>query len=108
MKRFVIVGSALLWIVGLNASLAAADGKALFDKSCASCHGPGGKGDGPAAKAMKNKPPDFATLKGKSDAELSATIKDGTVGGKPGHPKGSKLSDDDVKALVEYVKQLGK
>jgi high-affinity iron transporter len=31
-------------------------GKASFSRNCVACHGQGGEGDGPAAKALKPKP----------------------------------------------------
>jgi mono/diheme cytochrome c family protein len=34
-------------------------GKALFDRQCASCHGPQGRGDGPSAAAFATKPADL-------------------------------------------------
>ena len=34
-------------------------GSQLFARNCASCHGPAGHGDGPAAAALKPKPADF-------------------------------------------------
>ena len=37
----------------------AAKGKELYTKNCAGCHGPAGKGDGPAAAALNPKPTDF-------------------------------------------------
>jgi len=37
-------------------------GKAMFTSYCAVCHGNGGKGDGPAASAMKNPPADLTVL----------------------------------------------
>ena len=37
-------------------------GKAMYDAYCASCHGIEGKGDGPAAPAMKNSVPDLTVL----------------------------------------------
>lgn len=40
----------------------AASGKEMFDSYCASCHGRSGKGDGPAAPAMKAAVPDLTTL----------------------------------------------
>jgi mono/diheme cytochrome c family protein len=39
-----------------------ASGKDMFDAYCASCHGTSGKGDGPAAPAMKSPLPDLTTL----------------------------------------------
>lgn len=39
-----------------------ATGHETFLKYCASCHGTAGKGDGPAAFAMKTPPPDLSTL----------------------------------------------
>jgi len=36
-----------------------ARGAALFGQNCTVCHGPEGRGDGPAAAAMKTKPANF-------------------------------------------------
>ena len=40
----------------------AAAGQETFLKYCASCHGKTGKGDGPAAFALRTPPPDLTTL----------------------------------------------
>src|SRR5579864_6827266 len=37
-------------------------GKAMFTEYCAVCHGSGGKGDGPAADALKKRPADLTQL----------------------------------------------
>jgi len=37
-------------------------GKQMFAHYCAACHGPGGKGDGPAAPAFKKAPRDLTRL----------------------------------------------
>jgi mono/diheme cytochrome c family protein len=39
-----------------------ASGKEMFKAYCASCHGESGKGDGPAAAALKTAPADLTTL----------------------------------------------
>jgi len=41
---------------------AALDGKSLFSQYCAVCHGSGGKGDGPAADALKSAVPDLTQI----------------------------------------------
>jgi mono/diheme cytochrome c family protein len=38
-----------------------AQGRTAFGKFCASCHGPNGQGDGPAAKALKPPPRNLVT-----------------------------------------------
>jgi mono/diheme cytochrome c family protein len=43
----------------LTASLT---GRDSFDQYCASCHGPRGRGDGPAAPTLKTRPADLTTL----------------------------------------------
>jgi mono/diheme cytochrome c family protein len=37
-------------------------GRQMYDAYCASCHGQAGKGDGPAARALKNVPADLTQL----------------------------------------------
>jgi mono/diheme cytochrome c family protein len=44
------------------ARLETTDGPELFRAYCAVCHGSGGKGDGPAAKALKTPPADLTTI----------------------------------------------
>jgi mono/diheme cytochrome c family protein len=98
-----------LWLVGPTVRTAQADdAKPIYEKSCNTCHGPSGKGDGPAGKMLKPPPADLGTvLKGKADADIAKVIKEGgkAVGKSAAMPSfGGKLSDDQVKAIVEYVK----
>ena len=44
------------------APTAPGNGQAMFVQYCASCHGPDGKGSGPAAGALKKKPADLTAL----------------------------------------------
>ena len=109
----VIKGAAILaaglWLVSTAARGAhAQEAKELYEKSCNNCHGPSGKGDGPASKMLKPPAADFATaLKGKADADIVKVIKEGgkAVGKSSLMPAfGSKLTDDQIQALVQHVK----
>ena len=42
--------------------VAASDGAEMFAQYCTPCHGKGGRGDGPAAAALKRAPADLTTL----------------------------------------------
>lgn len=42
-------------------------GKAQFEANCASCHGAGGKGNGPIADLLKKSPPDLTQLAKKNN-----------------------------------------
>lgn len=44
------------------APTSAASGKQMFDEYCASCHGVDGRGNGPAAPALKRQPTDLTLL----------------------------------------------
>lgn len=103
---------ASLWLVSSLASVAhAQDAKQIYEKSCRNCHGSSGKGDGPAGKILKPPPADLATaIKGKSDADIAKVVKEGgkAVGKSAAMPAfGSKLSDDQIQGLVEYMKSFG-
>ena len=90
-----------------NANRAATDSKttakidaaSLFSaQKCIGCHGPDGKGK---TKGTPNFT-DAAWQKAKTDSELAEGIKKGSVPKMPAF--GTKLSDDEVKALVSYVR----
>lgn len=114
MGRF-IEGAAILaaglWLSNAAALPAQAQGtEEVYKKSCGSCHGPEGKGDGPAGKFLKPQPGDFSTvLKGAADADIAKIIKEGgkAVGKATSMPAfGSKLSEEQIQALVGYIKDL--
>lgn len=88
--------------------------EALYKQYCASCHGPDGKGNGPAAAALPVKPADHtnaAVMSKISDAELFKAIKEGgqAAGKSPAMaPWGGTLKDEQIRALVAYVRSLAK
>jgi mono/diheme cytochrome c family protein len=82
----------LLLLLGSGSALAA-DGAALYQANCASCHGADGKADGPVAKAM-NVPPLAGT--GLSPEAVVKTVKDG---GKH-KAQADKLSAEELDAIA--------
>ena len=46
------------------------DGREMFDEYCAVCHGPDGRGAGPAASALKKTPADLSQLTRKSNGKF--------------------------------------
>ncbi len=94
----------ILGVVYLNVATASTDdGKTVYEQHCAPCHGVSGKGDGPAARALKPPPGTLATSpKAHSEAEVARVISDGTP-----HPSfAGKLSTDQIQAVAEYVKRI--
>jgi mono/diheme cytochrome c family protein len=81
-------------------------GKKAVETNCVSCHGPKGKGDGPAAAALNPKPADWtsAKIKAESDGELFWKISNGR-GAMPGW---KHLPDMDRWHIVNYIRTLQK
>ena len=86
-----------------------AHGQALFGPNCAACHGSAGKGDGPAAAALRIKPANLTMphLLEHTDGAmywwLSHGIDDPEGGlAMPGF--GATLAADDLWALIDYVR----
>lgn len=61
------------------------DGASVFRNYCAACHGPGGRGDGPVAKALKGKVPDLTTLSRRNGGVFPATHVRSTIMSAPGN-----------------------
>jgi len=81
-------------------------GKKMADQNCAPCHGPGGKGDGPAAAALPKKPADWTSkvVQDETDGSLFWKI---TTGNAP-MPPWQSLPEKDRWNLVNYIRTLKK
>lgn len=114
------MSAALLWLPAVASAGDAAAGKAPFVANCASCHGEGGKGDGPVGAALDPRPRDFTTAEFKfdtdgdgkagSDADLQNVIRNGGAAydGSPLMAPWPTLSDEEVANIVAYIRSLKK
>lgn len=57
------------------------EGPDLFRAYCAPCHGADGKGNGPAAAALKTKPPDLTTINRRSGGKFPSQRVRETIAG---------------------------
>ncbi|MDH3442429.1 MAG: cytochrome c [Deltaproteobacteria bacterium] len=103
----IIVG---LWLGANSVPVAfAADttaGKAVYDKSCAGCHGGDGKGNPTMAKVLGEKGLNLTTpeVKKLSDDQIFKILAEGA--GKM--PAQKNLSKDDQKQVLSYIRSLAK
>jgi mono/diheme cytochrome c family protein len=66
-------------------------GKDLYFSYCAACHGPAGKGDGPAAQALKAAPTDLTTVARRNGGTFPAARMEAVIRGQASIPShGSK------------------
>ncbi|HEV2387427.1 MAG TPA: cytochrome c [Candidatus Acidoferrales bacterium] len=81
-------------------------GKAVYQKSCATCHGMNGEGKEAIAKMLHTtmKPLGSKEVQDKSDAELKKAVTGGI--GKMQPVKG--LSEKQVNDVIAYVRELGR
>jgi cytochrome c6 len=109
MTVFVRVSSSVLFsaaILFLTATPARAQGDAaLFKAKCAACHGADGKGNTSMGKTLKVRDLTSEDVQKQTDAQLT----DVTANGKGKMPayKG-KLTDDQIKQLVAFIRTLKK
>lgn len=91
-------------------------GRHVYEKQCAVCHGDRGKGDGPWAEGLTDKPRNFragifkfrTTPFGKlpTEDDLRRTIRAGISG--TAMPTFQKLSDGEVEAVIVYLTHLSR
>jgi cytochrome c553 len=110
MKETIIIALVGLGLV-IGANAGAADAKANYTKECAKCHGADGKG--------KTKMGQKLGVKDYTDAKVQAEMKDDKAfkSVKEGQKDGDKelmksyadiLSDDEIKALIAYMRAFKK
>lgn len=113
MKRILVFVAALIIAVLIVVMTAVGDtkgdvkdGKAVYDKKCAACHGPNGEGKPALAKALKVEIRDLGAkeVQAKSDAQLKKESVDG-IGKMKATPG---MSEGDVTNLMAYLRSLAK
>jgi len=100
-KKLTIVVVALAMLALPLASFAADTAADVYKSKCAMCHGPDGKGKMAGTKDLSS-----TDVQKASDADLNATITNGKPPKMPSY-KG-KLTDDQIKDLVTYIRSLKK
>ena len=95
-----------LFMLSIGSALANEAGKAVYDKSCKSCHGAEGQGNPAIAKAMKVTVRHLGSkeVQAKSDADLKKDATQG-VGKMKGIASLSSKQTDDVVAFLRTLKQ---
>ena len=117
MRNIIIVIAALMlnstFVLASDKPLTSPDkvaaGEKLFATNCSTCHGPQGKGDGPAAMAFNPQPRNLQTEPfkgGTEDAKIFATISNGLTGSNM--PGFAQLNETDRWNLAFFVKLLRK
>ena len=97
--KLVVIGMTTLATLCSIGQVAAADGKAVFDKTCAACH-----------KALPNAPKlgdkkAWAPLIARGSKDLIASVVKGKA---PMPPRGGAANEEDVAAAVEYMMNAAK
>lgn len=118
MRGFIWWAVACTLILGVSPLARAAGDTATAQKNyrdyCATCHGEGGKGDGPKAATLATKPRDFtdcARIHTMSDEDLFAVIKEGGPArqlSKDMAAWGEALEDKEIADLVAYIRSFCK
>jgi cytochrome c6 len=86
-----------------STSAYAESGADTYKKKCSACHGAKGAGDTLLGKNLKLRPLSSPEVQNTSDAELFTTISKGRYR----MPRfDDKLSKDQIRALVEYIRSL--
>jgi len=101
--KFAAIIIAGILVVSLSAPVFAEDAAALYKRKCAACHGPDGRGDTAAGRKLGVKDFHSAEVAKMTDAQLIEI----TTKGKekmPGYDR--KLTDDQIKELVKFIRSL--
>jgi len=123
MKRTITIAALFGWLIAIAApGIALAQdvekGKQLFITNCASCHGNGGKGDGPVGKVLQPPPRDFTVGdfkfdtdgdgKAGEDADLMNVLKKGAgaYGGSQMMAPWPALNDEQLNDIIAYIRSL--
>jgi mono/diheme cytochrome c family protein len=109
MRKVITISLTILAASAL--STLAADGKAVYEKDCAKCHGADGKGETKMGKKLNAK--DYTSAKVQAelkDDQAVKAVKEGLKdsAGKNVMKPAEGLADADIKAVVAYMRSFKK
>jgi len=109
------VYSDIVWPPGSDLPANAPEGQRIYAQHCQVCHGPDGRGNGPAAPSLIPRPRDFVLGQFKytstgpgqppSDADLINVVTNGLQASSMPYWKGI-LSEAEIREVVAYIKSL--
>lgn len=108
MKRM-LAGAVAVLAMGSFTLALAQDGAAVYKAKCMPCHGPEGKGSAMAPAIVGNQ-----YVKAATDQELTDVIVKGREGAAKKYKQyaigmpAQKLTDEETKAVIAYMKELAK
>jgi mono/diheme cytochrome c family protein len=81
-------------------------GKEVFQQNCVICHGPKGKGDGPAAAGLPAKPANFSERSSSEQRQLNVVTNGGAAEklSPVMPPWGESLTEQQIRDVVAYVR----
>jgi cytochrome c5 len=108
MKKQIIIAALTFTLASFSGFAGEEPAKGAWDKHCKKCHAEDGSGKTALGKKLKIKDyTDAASLAELSDEDLFKMTKDGVDGTKmTGYSK--KLSDEEITALVAYMRAMAK
>ena len=131
MKRLITAGALVVWFVGAGSAQEQSYGEVEYLSSCAVCHGPDGRGDGPLGEELLKRPADLTRLAEKNGGEFPYSRVFAVIDGRfvvPGHgernmpiwgrqflegdakmygpSRGEILTTERIHELTEYVQLL--
>ncbi len=104
MNRTLTLAAASILAISVSPAFAQTSGAAIYSSKCQMCHGADGQPT-MAGKSMRAMPFNSPELKKASTASLIAAVTNGK-GNMPSY--GGKLSADQIKAAVMYIRTLQK
>lgn len=99
----------LLALTALSGCIREEEMRLVYAQRCASCHGPGGRGDGPIARALSAKVPDFReTVDNRDVFEIRRIIKKGKGIMPAFEPALEKYEIQDMVRMVRVLSMEGR
>jgi len=111
MDRLAQLGNPVLSGFRLFDQAGQADGQRVFQTRCFVCHGRNGKGDGPSAAGLAEKPQDLTDAnwqRSASDDRIRSVIQGGgpAIGKTGAMPPNPDLTQEQIQGLVAFVRSL--